>query len=146
MMEINELVKELYEAKQYEATAKSIRMSLEAALAQAIGVPEDWEGTKTNAVDKYKVTLTRKMNVKIDAGAGHHQQHHPGAGYVLPLEAGDRQEGMGQSGRWGQDKAGRGVGDHAGQGVVHGKTYGGGITPWQFSLRAFWKISGRLKL
>ena len=66
-MEINELVKELYEAKQNEATAKSIRMSIEAALAQAIGVPEDWEGTKTNAVGEYKVTLTRKMNVKIDA-------------------------------------------------------------------------------
>ena len=66
-MEINELVTKLYEAKQTEQAAKNVRTALEAELAQAIGVPEDWEGTKTNAVDKYKVTLTRKMNVKINA-------------------------------------------------------------------------------
>lgn len=66
-MEINELVTKLYEAKQAEQAAKNVRTALEAELAQAIGVPDNWEGSKTNAVGEYKVTLTRKMNVKIDA-------------------------------------------------------------------------------
>lgn len=66
-MEINELITKLYEAKQAKQTAKNVRTALEAELAQAIGVPDNWEGSKTNAVGEYKVTLTRKMNVKIDA-------------------------------------------------------------------------------
>lgn len=66
-MGINELVTKLYEAKQAEQAAKNVRTALEAKLAQAIGVPDDWEGAKTNTVGEYKVTLTRKMNVKIDA-------------------------------------------------------------------------------
>lgn len=66
-MEINELVAKLYEAKQAEQAAKNMRTELEAELARAIGVPDDWEGSKSNTVGDYKVKLTRKMNVKIDA-------------------------------------------------------------------------------
>lgn len=65
-MEINEIVKSLYEARQVEAAAKAVRVGLEEELAAAIGVPEDWEGSKTNAVGGFKVKLTRKINVQID--------------------------------------------------------------------------------
>lgn len=65
-MEINEIVKSLYEARQVEAAAKAVRVGLEEELAAAIGVPEDWEGSKTNAVGDFKVKLTRKINVQID--------------------------------------------------------------------------------
>ena len=65
-MEINEIVKSLYEARQVEAAAKAVRVGLEEELATAIGVPEDWEGSKTNAVGGFKVKLTRKINVQID--------------------------------------------------------------------------------
>ena len=65
-MEINEIVKSLYEARQVEAAAKAVRVGLEGELAAAIGVPEDWEGSKTNAVGGFKVKLTRKINVQID--------------------------------------------------------------------------------
>lgn len=65
-MGINELVTRLYEAKQVEQAAKNVRTALEAELAQVIGVPDDWEGTKSNTVGNYRVKLTRKMNVKID--------------------------------------------------------------------------------
>lgn len=65
-MEINEIVKSLYEARQAEAAAKAVRVGLEEELATAIGVPEDWEGSKTNAVGGFKVKLTRKINVQID--------------------------------------------------------------------------------
>ena len=65
-MEINEIVKSLYEARQVEAAAKAVRVGLEEELAAAIGVPEDWEGNKTNAVGDFKVKLTRKINVQIN--------------------------------------------------------------------------------
>lgn len=65
-MEINEIVKSLYEARQVEAAAKAVRVGLEEELATAIGVPKDWEGSKTNAVGGFKVKLTRKINVQID--------------------------------------------------------------------------------
>ncbi|MBQ9564808.1 MAG: hypothetical protein IJU98_04395 [Synergistaceae bacterium] len=66
MMEINELVKKLYEAKRTELAAKEARMFLEGELAKAIGVPEDWEGCMTKPAGAYKVKLERRMNVKID--------------------------------------------------------------------------------
>ncbi len=65
-MEINELVATLYEAKQTELAAKEIRVALEADLAKAIGVPDDWEGCMTKQAGAYKVKLDRRMNVKID--------------------------------------------------------------------------------
>ena len=66
-MGINELVAQLYEAKLAEQAAKEYRLGLEAALTEKLNVPDSWEGTQTRAVGEYKVKLTRKMNVKIDA-------------------------------------------------------------------------------
>lgn len=66
-MGINELVGQLYEAKLAEQTAKEYRLGLEAQLAEKLGVPEGWEGTQTRAVGLFRVKLSRKMNVKIDA-------------------------------------------------------------------------------
>lgn len=66
-MGINELVSQLYEAKLAEQSAREYRLGLEAALEEKIGVPEDWEGTKTRPVGKFRVKVSRKMNVKIDA-------------------------------------------------------------------------------
>ena len=65
-MQIDGLVAALYAAKQAEEEAKARRVALEADLAAAIGLPDDWEGAKTNNVGAYKVKLTRRMNVKID--------------------------------------------------------------------------------
>lgn len=65
-MEINELVKKLYEAKQAELAAKEVRVALEAELERAVGVPPDWEGCMTKSAGAYKVKLDRRMNVKID--------------------------------------------------------------------------------
>ena len=66
MVEIHELVAELYRVKQDEQNVRNKRMALETELATVISVPDDWEGNKTNTVGDYKVKLTRKMNVKID--------------------------------------------------------------------------------
>ena len=67
-MEINALVRKLYEAKQAELAAKENRVALEAELTRAIGgVPADWEGSRTKAVGEYKVKLTRNISVRIDA-------------------------------------------------------------------------------
>ncbi len=66
-MGINELVNQLYEARLAEQAAKEYRVGLEAQLAEKLGVPEDWEGTQTRPVGAYRVKLTRKMNVRIDA-------------------------------------------------------------------------------
>ena len=66
-MGINELVNQLYEAKLAEQSAKEYRVGLEAQLAEKLGVPEDWEGTQTRGVGLFKVKLSRKMNIKIDA-------------------------------------------------------------------------------
>ena len=66
-MEISELVRKLYEAKQAELAAKENRVALEAELTRAIGgVPDDWEGSRTKSVGDYKVKLTRNISVKID--------------------------------------------------------------------------------
>lgn len=62
-----EIINALYEAKQQEAAARERRMELEAQLAEAIGVPDDWEGSKTRQAEGYKVVCTRKMNHRIDA-------------------------------------------------------------------------------
>lgn len=66
-MGINELVGQLYEAKLAEQVAKEYRLGLEAQLAEKLGVPKDWEGTQTRPVGEFRVKLSRKMNVKIDA-------------------------------------------------------------------------------
>lgn len=66
-MGLNEMVGQLYEAKLAEQAAKEYRLGLEAQLAEKLGVPEGWEGTQTRAVGLYRVKLSRKMNVKIDA-------------------------------------------------------------------------------
>ena len=66
-MGINELVNQLYEAKLAEQAAKEYRLGLEAQLTEKLGVPKDWEGTQTRGVGLFKVKLSRKMNIKIDA-------------------------------------------------------------------------------
>ena len=61
------LIEELYEAKAAEEAAKAKRVQLEADLAKALEVPEQWEGSQTRTVNEYKVCVKRAMNVKIDA-------------------------------------------------------------------------------
>ena len=66
-MDIFELTSRLFQAKEEERQAKLKRMNLEDAMAQAIGIPENWEGAMTNRVGQYKVRVSRKKNVRIDA-------------------------------------------------------------------------------
>lgn len=61
------LVVALHEAKTKEDAAKAARVAIEEQLAAAIGVPEQWEGSRTNDVGEFKVCVKRSMNVKIDA-------------------------------------------------------------------------------
>lgn len=61
------LIEELYEAKAAEEAAKAKRVQLEADLAKALEVPDQWEGSQTRTVNEYKVCVKRAMNVKIDA-------------------------------------------------------------------------------
>lgn len=61
------LIEELYEAKAAEEAAKAKRVQLEADLARALEVPDQWEGSQTRTVNEYKVCVKRAMNVKIDA-------------------------------------------------------------------------------
>lgn len=67
MNSVESLTERLYELKQREAEIKAERMRTEEALAYELGMPQEWEGTKTNAVGAYKVTLKRAMNYRIDA-------------------------------------------------------------------------------
>lgn len=66
MNSISNLVRNLYAAKSKEDEAKAARIAIEEELASAIGVSEQWEGSKTDIVDEFKVKVSRKMNVKID--------------------------------------------------------------------------------
>lgn len=66
-MDITELTTRLYTLKAEEARIKDERMRTEEALACALGMPQEWEGSKTNTVGAYKVTLKRAMNYRIDA-------------------------------------------------------------------------------
>ena len=66
-MNIEILTERLYELKQREAEIKAERVQAEEALAYELGMPQEWEGTKTNAIGAYKVTLKRAMNYRIDA-------------------------------------------------------------------------------
>lgn len=61
------LVATLHEAKAKEDAAKAARVAIEEQLAAAIGVPDQWEGSRTNDVGEFKVVVKRSMNVKIDA-------------------------------------------------------------------------------
>ena len=65
--EIIALTIKLYEAQNAEKKAKEHRMELENQMAKAIGMPDSWEGSMTNKVGDYKVKVSRRMNVKIDA-------------------------------------------------------------------------------
>ena len=66
-MDITELTNRLYALKAEEARIKEERTQAEEDLAYALGMPQEWEGTKTNSVGAYKVTLKRAMNYRIDA-------------------------------------------------------------------------------
>lgn len=65
--EIISLTIKLYEAQNAEKKAKEHRMELENQMAKAIGMPDSWEGSMTNKVGNYKIKVSRRMNVKIDA-------------------------------------------------------------------------------
>lgn len=67
MNNIEILTERLYELKHHEEAIKTQRMQTEEALAYALGMPRKWEGTKTNSVGMYKLTLKRAMNYRIDA-------------------------------------------------------------------------------
>ena len=66
-MDIQELTNRVYSLKAEEARIKDERAQAEAALAYALGMPLEWEGSKTNTIGEYKVTLKRAMNYRIDA-------------------------------------------------------------------------------
>lgn len=63
------IVTRLADAKEAEARAKAAREAIERELAAAIGVPETWVGSTTSDICGYKVTCSRRDNVKIDADA-----------------------------------------------------------------------------
>lgn len=63
------IVTRLADAKEAEARAKAAREAIERELAAAIGVPETWTGSTTSEICGFKVTCTRRDNVKIDADA-----------------------------------------------------------------------------
>ena len=67
MNNIESLTERLYELKQREAEIKAERIRAEEDLAYELGMPQEWEGTKTNSVGAYKVTLKRAMNYRMDA-------------------------------------------------------------------------------
>ena len=61
------IVTRLADAKEAEARAKAAREAIERELAAAIGVPETWTGSTTSEICGFKVTCTRRDNVRIDA-------------------------------------------------------------------------------
>ena len=61
---IETLVGQLVTAKRDEDAAKARRMSLEEQVAAALGCPE--EGSKTEKVGDYRVTITGKLTYKAD--------------------------------------------------------------------------------
>ena len=63
------IVTRLADAKEAEARAKAAREAIERELAVAIDVPETWTGSTTSDICGYKVTCTRRDNIKIDADA-----------------------------------------------------------------------------
>ena len=63
------IVTKLADAKAAEERAKAAREAIERELATAIGVPETWTGSTTSEICGYKVTCTRRDNIKIDADA-----------------------------------------------------------------------------
>lgn len=63
------IVTRLADAKEVEARAKAAREAIERELAAAIGVPETWTGSTTSEICGFKVTCTRRDNVRIDADA-----------------------------------------------------------------------------
>ena len=65
------IVTRLADAKEAEARAKAAREAIERELAAAIGVPETWTGSTTSEICGYKITCTRRDNVKVDADKVH---------------------------------------------------------------------------
>ena len=59
-----EIAEELFEAKQAERKANEKRVALEEELIEILGKRE--EGAKTHQVGDYKITITGKLNRKID--------------------------------------------------------------------------------
>ena len=69
MPDLAVIVTRLADAKEAEARAKAAREAIERELAAAIGVPETWTGSTTSEICGFKVTCTRRDNVRIDADA-----------------------------------------------------------------------------
>lgn len=59
-----EIADDLFKAKQAEREAEERRIALEEELVAVLGKRE--EGSKTHAVGSYKVTITGRINRKID--------------------------------------------------------------------------------
>ena len=59
-----EIAQELYEARQVEREANERRVQLEEELIALVGARE--EGSKTHTIGDFKVTITGKLNRKID--------------------------------------------------------------------------------
>lgn len=63
---LKQLIGELFLAKQAEDRARKIRTGIEMEIVETLGIPDDWEGSKTKDIDEYKVCFKRSMNIKID--------------------------------------------------------------------------------
>lgn len=59
-----EIAQELYEARQVEREANERRVQLEEELIALVGARE--EGSKTHTIGDFKITITGKLNRKID--------------------------------------------------------------------------------
>jgi len=59
-----EIAEELFEARQIEREANERRVQLEEELIAIVGARE--EGSKTHTIGNFKVTVTGKLNRKID--------------------------------------------------------------------------------
>lgn len=65
-MNVLELTQRLYEVKEEETAVKNKRLQIEEQLTEALNIPDQWEGSKTMKVDRFKVNVSRKMNTRID--------------------------------------------------------------------------------
>lgn len=59
-----EIAQDLYEARQVEREANERRVELEEELIALVGARE--EGSKTHTIGDFKITITGKLNRKID--------------------------------------------------------------------------------
>jgi inorganic triphosphatase YgiF len=66
LTELEEACRAWEEAKQNEKTAAENRRDIEEWIAAQVNIPESFEGTKTVAVDNFKIKVTGRMTRKVD--------------------------------------------------------------------------------